>query len=700
MSQIVAAALAITLAPSSARGEEALQTTTRQSIPGPSQYSVEFCVTLAVGRTDCTLQDLPLRYSESPLTDPLSCDATWEQQGSVSWADITLPAGKALYVRVRTAVPGQTANNGGFFVRPSRLTAQWGAPDIDAATGTVASFFLADTGQFSVEFAAESTWRDKAMSLSFPALMLFVNPPLALTPSASSIVYLTRDDVTTTPFDLGPGKTYVFQADENYDWGKAQVFKVHDNTDVFFEPNATVRARIIQTDKKVNNVRILGYGVLENHYEPEEYDVQGTSDDGSVQGITLYGKNLLVEGVTLINTHRKCHAFGYCLNFNANWSPLADAANPFEAGELQGKDMPYKFHRAHCQERHMDDTLNVDFDNCPTGRADGNVARNVKCITWQMGQDGLNAGKWGTVEDSFVRSIDDALKPWDSNGVYRNIVVWQLALGWPINFGWWSWTQPDTGTLVEDVYLIHNHNWVSSDRWPTTRSGQCVVGGVYGSGAFKSNYTLRNIFVETASGCAVGLEITNTAFSRHLTGANCTGNIENVEIDGMYFDEPFFTYQGGYTNFVSGESDPNDGCDGNLAGRVSGLTIGASVAGRSLTLSDFVVDGGSVRDLVFKDPPADPHPRPVYALHAGKTATSAGGGNKGAVADVDATAAGVIVASADQCVARCHRDLGCDCVVFRRADKTCWKRRGCVPSEFEADAATDVYLRPWPTVRR
>ena len=84
-------------------------------------------------------------------------------------------------------------------------------------------------------------------------------------------------------------------------------------------------------------------------------------------------------------------------------------------------------------------------------------------------------------------------------------------------------------------------------------------------------------------------------------------------------------------------------------------------------------------------------------MHAGKTARAGGGG---AVVDVDPEENGVVVASAAQCAARCHRDLGCDCVVFRRADTTCWKRRGCVPSAFDADAATDVYVRPWPAVRQ
>lgn len=55
---------------------------------------------------------------------------------------------------------------------------------------------------------------------------------------------------------------------------------------------------------------------------------------------------------------------------NANWSPMA-ATYPendvFEAGELQNGNPPYSSNRpAHCQENNMDDTLNLDFSNCPS----------------------------------------------------------------------------------------------------------------------------------------------------------------------------------------------------------------------------------------------------------------------------------------------------------------------------------------------
>jgi len=238
------------------------------------------------------------------------------------------------------------------------------------------------------------------------------------------------------------------------------VFHVLDNTQIYFEPGAYVRARIIQTSRKVSNVTISGYGVLDNHYAPVVYDVPGETDDASRQTIHIFGKDITIFGLTLVNTNEGCGAFGYALNVNANWAPMADSGDPFEVSVLQTPtEPPYKFRQANCQLENMDDSPNTDLTNCPTNQAQGAKVSFVKAISWQMGQDGLNAGKFATVTNSFIRVVDDALKPWDSGALYQNITIWQLPLGWPINLGWWGWTQPDEATVVEGVYVIHNQNW-------------------------------------------------------------------------------------------------------------------------------------------------------------------------------------------------------------------------------------------------
>ena len=86
---------------------------------------------------------------------------------------------------------------------------------------------------------------------------------------------------------------------------------------------------------------------------------------------------------------------------------------------------------------------------------------------------------------------------------------------------------------MEDVHIIHNHNWQTSGGWPETQSGQCTIGGIYGSGAVKSGYSIKNVYVETAASCAIGLEISNSAYSRHPTvgyggeATNCVGSFND-----------------------------------------------------------------------------------------------------------------------------------------------------------------------------
>ena len=367
-------------------------------------------------------------------------------------------------------------------------------------------------------------------------------------------------------------------------------------------------------------------------------------------------------------------------------SPIVDEDNIFDAFDLQ-QGPPYNYHQAHCQQNNMDDSPNTDFTNCPTSYEDGQKVSYVKCMTWSLGHDGLNAGKWGIVEKSFVRVNDDAIKPWDSHGIYRDITIWQLMLGWPINFGWWNWNQPDVDTLVENIYVIHNQNWASSSGWPETESGQCVVGGVYGSGAVKKGYRLNNIFVETAASCAVGLQISKNAYSRHPTAEGCVGSMIDMNIENMYFDEEFYQ-TGGYNNFLSGEKNPNSACVGDLSGKIENMKISGLVAGRSLSKSDFVVDDSSVPGLTFEDA-LDPYQLSrSYIIHAGKNSYNGNGG-------IEIDDVGVKVFSSLQCIDRCNSDWSCDCVVYSSSDSVCWKRSQCDSSKFDEDSNHDVHMRQW-----
>lgn len=192
-----------------------------------ASYTVKACVAESLKHT-CAPTVVATKRTEQPVSG--DCGHTYDQKGSVTWADLTLPEGEGggvLLVEVTTAVSGQSTDKG-FFVRPSRRTRQWGRAELNGKKS--ATFYLAETGQYSVEFASSEFWRTEA-ALSFDSLMLFVNPKLSI-PSNAKII---GDDSTAVSEDLGPNEVYVFAADYQYDWGADHVFKVHDNTQIYFE---------------------------------------------------------------------------------------------------------------------------------------------------------------------------------------------------------------------------------------------------------------------------------------------------------------------------------------------------------------------------------------------------------------------------------------------------------------------------------
>ena len=254
-----------------------------------------------------------------------------------------------------------------------------------------------------------------------------------------------------------------------------------------------------------------------------------------------------------------------------------------------------------------------------------------------------------------------------------------------------NWNQPDIDTVIDSIYVIHNHNWVTSSAWPETASGQCVVGGIYGSGAIKQGYRMSNIYVETATSCAIGLQISRKAYSRHPTTEGCVGSMIDMRIEGIFFDEEFYQ-TGGYDNYLSGETNPKKGCEGDLSGEIQDMVISGLVAGRPLSRSDFIVDDDTVPALTFEDAPDPNESDRNFEKYTNKNAYD---GNGGTEIDID----GVKVRSVLQCLDRCQSDWSCECVVFSQSDLVCYKRGKCEPNNFDSDGNYDVHMRKWSLVQ-
>ncbi len=226
--------------------------------------------------------------------------------------------------------------------------------------------------------------------------------------------------------------------------------------------------------------------------------------------------------------------------------------------------------------------------------------------------------------------------------------------------------------------MIHNHNWYTSGNWPASLSGQCTIGAVYGTGAVKRAYKLRNIFVETAASCAIGLEISKSAYNRHPTRNGCVGSIVDMQIDGLYFDEEFKTGSG-YNNYISGENEPMEDCSGELSGKVVNLSLAVNVAGREMNLDEFVIPNPITVPgfkLAFaKDP----------VLHSSTMMIRSGGFKKHNLPSdnsaseyhqqLEQIGVSVQLRSTEQCVERCNIDWSCGYVVYQTVTGMCWKYR-------------------------
>lgn len=149
---------------------------------------------------------------------------------------------------------------------------------------------------------------------------------------------------------------------------------------------------------------------------------------------------------------------------------------------------------------------------------------------------------------------------------------------------------------------------------------------------------------------------------------------------------------GGYNNYLSGESDPEDDCDGELSGKIENMSISGLVAGRALSLSDFIIgDDSTVENLTFNDDITDPNEidRANFVKYEDKNAYEGYGG-------VEIDDSGVNVLSYLQCLDRCLSDWSCECVVFNNEDLECFKRANCEVSEFDDGGGYyDVYVRQW-----
>jgi len=195
---------------------------------------------------------------------------------------------------------------------------------------------------------------------------------------------------------------------------------------VYLAGGAYVKGRLRATD--VQDVTIRGRGVLSG----EDYPHGSTYDHHLLNIQGMQTKRVLIEGLTLVN------------------SPL--------------------------------------YNILITGSH--STVRNVKMISWWFSTDGPYVGRDGLVEDCFIKVNDDALKPYESNTVIRDCVIWQLENGAPFQI---SWNMPtdNSGFLVKNIDIIRMEH-------RTEQINLAAFDAVHGGSGHMSDYLFEDIRIENA----------------------------------------------------------------------------------------------------------------------------------------------------------------------------------------------------------
>lgn len=349
----------------------------------------------------------PPQCSGGYKAQPGHCASQWNVQ-SQSYTMVSADfssADTSIEVRVVTT-HGRLARKP--FVEP-RVVARFGqgAP-AEKVSGTGEYVFsVSSAGHYSVElFGQGAGLRD--------ALLLFVDNELeGISPDC--------------PVPVGGGRLYRFTGPNisnpsNPSWANTGYYAfdaltVRPGDVVCLERGAWVEGHLVQDPERGctgHNIRVAGKGVWSG-----QAIIGKTPAEDRRPLIQLCGANITVSGITTANS----------LAANIELSPYwYDGYHEVLPGEMQAQ-------------------------------RGGNRIDNVKALsTWWYSTDGLYAGPWGEVANSFVMVNDDSLKPMARHTTVRDCTVWQGDNGWSVMVGWNTGTQ-ETGMSVKNVHVIHVGHW-------------------------------------------------------------------------------------------------------------------------------------------------------------------------------------------------------------------------------------------------
>jgi hypothetical protein len=120
----------------------------------------------------------------------------------------------------------------------------------------------------------------------------------------------------------------------------------------------------------------------------------------------------------------------------------------------------------------------------------GNTVANIKVISWWPNTDGISLGS-GTLDGSFFKTGDDAIKLYSSNQTVSGCTMWQLGNAAVFEMG---------VNLSEDVKNVKVENCdVIRTEWTYPNRSNAVFSAAFGGNANGSGYTFNNIRIENTN---------------------------------------------------------------------------------------------------------------------------------------------------------------------------------------------------------
>ena len=157
----------------------------------------------------------------------------------------------------------------------------------------------------------------------------------------------------------------------------------------------------------------------------------------------------------------------------------------------------------------------VTLLNSPQYHLDGGYPRTlvqwVKAIAWGYSTDGFTGGAQSLFQRSFLKVNDDALKPFGTGTLARDIVLWQMENGCAV-MGSWN-LNADVGFITAQRLDVIRHERTYADYAPDALL--CFVHG--GSGRL-AHYLFDDVRVDMPGWAAVQLWVANNSWAHPAGG--------------------------------------------------------------------------------------------------------------------------------------------------------------------------------------